>query len=70
MKFRNQARLQAYQRVYARKKRAPGRRKISKAERQLLEERHVEKQSLMEIEGSSQTPGVALYPFILFSLPI
>lgn len=51
---RNKAKLQAYQREYARQKRAPGRRKISKTERQLLEEQYVKTQALMEMEGPSK----------------
>ena len=51
---RNKAKLQAYQREYARQKRAPGRRKISKTERQLLEEQYVKTQALMEMEGTSK----------------
>ena len=51
---RNKAKLQAYQREYAQQKRAPGRRKISKTERQLLEEQYVKTQALMEMEGTSK----------------
>jgi hypothetical protein len=47
---RNKDKLQAYQREYARQKRAPGRRKVSKAERALLEEQHVQRHRLMEME--------------------
>lgn len=59
LNFRNQAKLQAYQREYARKKRAPGRRKVSKVVRYLLEEEYVEKRTLMEMEGLSQIPNTA-----------
>jgi hypothetical protein len=57
LNIRNQAKLQARQREYARRKRAPGLRKVSKVERQLLEKRYAEKQSLMEMEGLSQAPS-------------
>lgn len=50
---RNMVKLQAYQRDYARQKRAPGRRKVSKAERALLEEQHVQKRQLMDQEDLS-----------------
>jgi hypothetical protein len=68
LNFRNQAKLQAYQREYARRKRAPGRRKVSKEERQLLEEQYVKKQSLMEMEGLLQTSSTALSQYVLSSL--
>jgi hypothetical protein len=62
--------LQAYQREYARQKRAPGRRKVSKAERQLLEEQYVKKQLLVEMEGPSQPPTTAPSQCVLSSLTI
>jgi hypothetical protein len=68
LNFRNQAKLQAYQREYAWWKRAPGCWKVSKAERQLLEEQYVKKQLLMETEGPSQTSSTALSQYILSSL--
>jgi hypothetical protein len=48
---RNKVKLQAYKQEYARQKRAPSRRKVSKAERTLLEEQHVQKHRLIEMEG-------------------
>jgi hypothetical protein len=48
---RNRQKLQKYQREYARRKRAPGLRKVSKAERRLLEEQYAKKELLMEREG-------------------
>lgn len=66
--FRNREKLQGYQREYARQKRAPGRRRVSKVERQLLEEHYTEKQSLIEMEGASQTSGTALSQYALFPL--
>jgi hypothetical protein len=54
--FRNKAKLQAYQREYARQKRAPGRRKVSKEKRALLEENHLQKCQLLEIEGLGPSP--------------
>jgi hypothetical protein len=48
---RNKVKLQAYQREYAQRKRAPGRRKVSKAERAVLEEQHMQRHQLMEMEG-------------------
>lgn len=48
---RNQDKLQAYQREYVQRKRAPGRRKISKAQQALLEEQHSRVHWLMETEG-------------------
>ena len=62
--------LQAYQREYAQWKQAPGHRKVSKVERQLLEEQYVRKQSLMEMEGPSRTPSIAVSQCILSSLAI
>ena len=70
LNFRNQAKLQAYQQEYAWWKRAPGRRKVSKAERQQLEEQYVKRQALMEIEGPSKTPSTALSQYVLSSLAI
>ena len=70
LNFRNQAKLQDYQRDYARRKRAPGRRKVSKAERLLLEEQHLKKQSCMEMDDLSHTPSAALSQCVLFSLAI
>jgi hypothetical protein len=55
--IRNQVKLRDNQREYARRKRAPGRRKVSKAERQLQEERYMKKKSLMEMEGLVQKPS-------------
>jgi hypothetical protein len=54
--LRNKAKLQAYQREYARQKWAPGRRKVSKEERALLEENHLQKRQLLEIEGLGPSP--------------
>jgi hypothetical protein len=68
LNYRNQAELQAYQREYARRKRAPGHRKVSKVERQLLEEQYVKKQSLMETEGLSKTPSTAVSQCVNSSL--
>jgi hypothetical protein len=48
---RNKVKLQAYQREYARWKRAPERRKVGKAERAVLEEQHMQRHQLMEMEG-------------------
>jgi hypothetical protein len=70
LNFRNQAKLQAYQREYARRKRAPGHRKVSKAERQLLEEHYVKKRSLMETEGLPRSLRTAHSPCVLSSLAI
>jgi hypothetical protein len=47
---RNKDKLQAYQREYAQRKRAPGHRKVGKAKRTLLEEQHAQKHQLMEME--------------------
>ncbi|KAH9020122.1 hypothetical protein EDB85DRAFT_1896310 [Lactarius pseudohatsudake] len=49
----------AYQREYAQRKRAPGRRKVSKAERALLEERHVQRRMLMAVEDLPQCSKAA-----------
>ncbi len=68
LNFRNREKLQAYQREYAQQKRAPGRRKVSKAEQQLLKENYVEMQSFVKIEGASQTPSTALSQYALFPL--
>jgi hypothetical protein len=63
---RNKDKLQAYQREYARQKRAPGRRKVSKAERALLEERHRQKHRLRVMEdllpSSEATFGQCVCP--------
>ena len=56
---RNKVKLQAYQREYARQKLAPGRRKVSKKERALLEEQWVQKHQLMEMEGLPAYPKAA-----------
>ena len=48
---RNQIKLQAYQREYARQKRAPGRRKVGKAEWEMLEELYMHKFRLMAMES-------------------
>ena len=63
LKFRNRAKLQDYQREYARRKRAPGLRKVSKAERQLLEEQYVKKRLLVRMEG----PSTAHSQCVIFS---
>jgi len=68
--FRNREKLQAYQREYARRKRAPGNRKVSKAERQLLEEQYVKKQSLMKVGGVSQAQRSHFFQFVLSPLAI
>jgi hypothetical protein len=72
LNFRNKAKLQAKQREYARRKRAPGRRKVSKAERQLLEERYSKKKKLVvEMEGLLKTPpSAALSQCVLSSLAL
>src|SRR6266571_3861010 len=44
---RNKEKLRAYQREYARQKRAPGHRKVSRAEHALLEEKHVQRHNLL-----------------------
>jgi len=62
--------LQAYQQGYAWRKRAPGRRKVSKAERQLWEEQYVAKQLLMELEGPSKALSTAHSQCVLSSLAI
>ena len=56
---RNKVKLQAYQREYAWQKLAPGRRKVSKKERALLEEQWVQKHQLMEMEGLPAYPKAA-----------
>ena len=66
--FRNQPKLQAYQREYAQRKRAPGRQKVSKADRQLLEERYVKTKSLLEIGGLSEAPGTTLSSCVILPL--
>ncbi|KAH9012162.1 hypothetical protein EDB85DRAFT_2159236 [Lactarius pseudohatsudake] len=50
----------AYQREYAQRKRAPGRRKVSKAERALLEEKHAKRHELMAAEDLPQCSKAAL----------
>jgi hypothetical protein len=71
--LRNKDRLQAYQREYARERRAPGRRKVSRMQRQLLEADHSRKCRLLKREGlrtSSKAafpPCVSLPPFLLSS---
>lgn len=70
LNFRNESKLRAYQREYARRKRAPGHRKVSKAERQLLEEQYVKKQSLREMDGLSHAQSAALSQCVLSSLAI
>jgi len=70
LNFRNQAKLQAYQQEYERRKRAPGHRKVSKVERQLLEEQYVEKQSIMKAVDLPKTPGTALFQFVFSPLVI
>ena len=72
--LRNKAKLQAYQQEYARQKRAPGRRKVSKEERELLEENHLRKRQILEIEGVEPSPKTrtTLLPCVLhtpLSLP-
>lgn len=47
---RNKVKLQTYQREYARRKRAPGRRKVGNAKRAVLEEQHTQRRQLMEME--------------------
>ena len=49
--IRNKAKRQAYQREYAREKRAPGRRKVSKVERAQLEDKHWHKSLLWRMVG-------------------
>src|SRR6266702_4496777 len=44
---RNKEKLQAYQQEYARQKRAPRHRKVSRAERALSEEKHVQRHNLL-----------------------
>ncbi len=44
---RNKEKLQAYQREYAQQKRAPRHRKVSRAERALSEEKHVQRHNLL-----------------------
>ncbi|KAI9449767.1 hypothetical protein BJY52DRAFT_1227579 [Lactarius psammicola] len=44
---RNKEKLQAYQREYAWRKRAAGRRKVGRVERALLEEKHVQRHNLL-----------------------
>jgi hypothetical protein len=58
-------RLQAYQREYARKKRAPGRRKVSKVERALLEENYSHKRRLLKTKGLGPGQKSALPPCVL-----
>ena len=70
LKFRNQAKLRAYQREYARQKRAPGRRKVSKAERELLEDQYVKKQALIGVEGQSKPPNTSFSQYVRPSLII
>ena len=57
---RNQIKLQAYQREYARQKRAPGRRKVGKAECKLLEEQHTHKCRLMAMENLPHCSNMAV----------
>lgn len=47
-----------------------GRRKVSKAERQLHEEQYVTKQSLMEMEGPSKSQSTNYAQCVLSSLAI
>ncbi|KAF8272279.1 hypothetical protein EI94DRAFT_1697620 [Lactarius quietus] len=56
---RNKVKLQTYQQEYAWRKRAPGRRKISKAERVLLEVQQVQNLHLMEMEDLPVHPRAA-----------
>ena len=70
LNFRNQEKLRAYQREYARQKRAPGRRKVSKAERQLLEDQYVKRQALMGAEGPSKSSSTSFSQYVLPSLII
>ncbi|KAI9431068.1 hypothetical protein H4582DRAFT_2062401 [Lactarius indigo] len=57
---RNKKPLQTYQREYARRKRAPGHRKVSKAERALLEERGYECSLILQSKSadSRRTPDM------------
>ena len=57
--------LQAYQQEYAWQKRAPGCRKVSKAEQQLLEEHYMMKKLLIDMEDELKTPGTAISQCIL-----
>jgi hypothetical protein len=70
LNFRNQAKLRAYQREYAWQKRAPGRRKVSKAERELLEDQYVKKQELIGAEGQSKPSSASFSQYVLPSLII
>lgn len=58
--LRNKDKLRAYQREYARQKRAPGRQKVGKAERALLEEKHVQRRQLMAVEDRLPCSKAAL----------
>jgi hypothetical protein len=63
--LRNKARLQAYQREYARERRAPGRQKVSRMQRQLLEADHSRKCRLLRREGlhtSSKAAPPRVFP--------
>src|ERR1700679_1278561 len=51
--IRNKAKLQAYQREYAREKRAPGRRRVSKKERELLQFVHWHKNHVLRTHSRS-----------------
>ena len=62
--LRNRDRLQAYQREYSRRKRAPGRRKVSKAERALLEEQHKQKHQFMAMEDLLPCSKAAFGPCV------
>ena len=63
--------LRDQQREYARRKRAPGRRKVSKAERQLLEEQYSNKKKLVEAaDDQLPIPGIALSRCVISSLSI
>ncbi|KAF8262975.1 hypothetical protein EI94DRAFT_1807967 [Lactarius quietus] len=55
----NKVKLQVYQQEYAQRKRAPGHRKLSKAERVLLEEQQVQKSQLMKMEDLPVRPRAA-----------
>ena len=57
---RNQVKLQAYQRDYAQQKQAHGHRKVGKAERKLLEERHAHKRQLMAMENLPPCSNTAI----------
>ena len=70
---RNKVKLQAYQQEYAWRKRAPGRRKVSKEERALLEERQLQKHQLTKMGDLPAYPNAAFvqcvcYPFCHFTL--